>query len=527
MGDLPRDLQHRADRWPRWLGDENARPLVAACLAVIAVLTVVRGIFAAVVPLRVDEAYYWTWSKESALSFLDHPPMVSWCVYFGTLIFGDTNFGVRFSGLLAILTVEVLLADIVWLMTRDWRCVIFALLLPEATLDYGLLMARVAPDTALTVFALAIVWALVRLTLSGNPRWWLLAGVFAGLALLSKYSVVLLAPAFVAFLLVPSRRKRQLSSPYPWLAVLIAIVIFSPVLYWNAIHDWASFRFQLDRPAQLQGWSLKFLGEFVGMQFGLLGPVLFPMILVGTAMFGWRGFRSRDPVAILLSLCAAVPIGFLLCRSLYARIGDSWPLFAWPFAFACAAVNVKHWQQEAPNSYPVRTGPLLAGATILFGTGFVVLTTIYYTALHANYLGKNDPIGKEAGFARLVEAAHHELGQTGASWFATTDYRTYAMLRWHLRDHVPVVQINERDRYLGFGAGEAEFAGPVGLYVAAKDTIPQDLWQTTSAVLEPAGQFDLTWRGARYDSYAMFKLTNWHPRLSPPTGDPLRKAVPH
>ena len=70
---------------------------------VIAALTFMRGIFAAVTPLRVDEAYYWTWSKESVISYLDHPPMISWCVYFGTSIFGDTNFGVRFSGLVAML----------------------------------------------------------------------------------------------------------------------------------------------------------------------------------------------------------------------------------------------------------------------------------------------------------------------------------------------------------------------------------------------------------------------------------------
>ena len=384
---------------------------MAASLAVVAILTAMRGIFAAVVPLRVDEAYYWTWSKESLLSFLDHPPMVSWCVYFGTLIFGDTNFGVRFSGLLAMLTVEVLLADIVWLLTRDWRWVAFAVLLPEATLDYGLLMARVAPDTALTVFALAIVWALVRLALSGNPRWWLLAGVFAGLALLSKYIVILLVPAVVAFAVVPAWRKKQLASPYPWLAVLIAILIFSPVLYWNAIHDWASFRFQLDRPTQIQGWSLKFLGEFLGLQFLMLGPILFPMAVIGTAMVGWRGFRARDPVAILLALCAAVPVGFLMSRSLYARIGDSWPLFVWPFAFACTAINVARWKQQQPNSPVLRTAPWFAATAILTGTGFVALTVLYYTATNANVLRRNDPIGKEAGFAQLAEAAHDALGK--------------------------------------------------------------------------------------------------------------------
>jgi 4-amino-4-deoxy-L-arabinose transferase-like glycosyltransferase len=513
--------------WAALLRDKNSKLLILACALAVAGLTLMRGIFAAVHPLRVDEAYYWTWSRESVISYLDHPPMIAWCIHLGTAIFGDTNFGVRFSGLLAMLVMQVLLADIVWRTTRDWRYTILAVLLPEVALDYGLLMTKVAPDTALIAFALGTVWALVRMALSGNQRWWLLAGVFGGLALLSNYTIILLLPAMVAFAVFPSWRKTQLSSPYPWLAALIAVAIFSPVVYWNAVHDWVSFKFQLDRPVQTQGWSLKFLGEFVGNQFLLLGPILFPMILGGTAMLGWRGFRIKDPIAILLSMCVAVPVGFFLWRSLYARIGDSWPLSIWPFGFACIAINMKLWRQEAPGSSMARMAPSFAVAAVLTGIGFVVLAMIYYTGANANYLGKNDPIGKEAGFGPVAEAANDALKKAGATWFATSDYRIYSMLRWHLRDRIPVVQINERSRYIGFGTGDADIAGPAGLYVAPKDQTMSEVWGSTTALLEPAGQADLTWRGVRYDTYLMQKLTNWRPVLSPPPGAPLYKSVPH
>src|SRR5512143_3519545 len=122
--------------------------LIAACVLAVAGLTVMRGTFAASLPLRVDEAYYWTWTQESVISYLDHPPMVAWSVHLGTWLFGDTNFGVRFGGLLAMLVMQLLLADIVWRTTRDWRYVILAVLLPEAAPDYGLLMIKVVPDTA-------------------------------------------------------------------------------------------------------------------------------------------------------------------------------------------------------------------------------------------------------------------------------------------------------------------------------------------------------------------------------------------
>ncbi len=213
--------------------DSSALRQWLAVAALIAALTALRVIYASVIDLRTDEAYYWTWSKESVLSFLDHPPMIAWFIRFGTAIFGDTNLGVRFAGIVAMLVTQLLLADIVRRVTHDVRAVVIAVLMPEAALYYGLLMAKVSPDVALIPFATAMLWALVRLRESDDARWWLAAGLFAGLAMLSKFTAVMLAPAVLAFMLVPAWRRRWLRSPYPWAAALIALVVFSPVLIWN------------------------------------------------------------------------------------------------------------------------------------------------------------------------------------------------------------------------------------------------------------------------------------------------------
>ncbi len=84
------------------------------------------------------------------------------------------------------LATQLLLADIVRRVTHDVRAVMLAILMPESALYYGLLMAKVSPDVALIPFSVAMVWALVRLERTDDGRWWLAAGVFAGLALLSK-----------------------------------------------------------------------------------------------------------------------------------------------------------------------------------------------------------------------------------------------------------------------------------------------------------------------------------------------------
>ena len=510
----------------RLLRYDDPVALFAICIVTITGLTVLRGVFAATLELRVDEAYYWTWSRENVISYLDHPPMIAWCVRLGTLLFGDTNFGVRFTGLIGMALMQLLLADIVWRTLRDLRYVAIAVLLPEAALDYGLLMTKVVPDTALIVFALAMVWSLVRLALSDDYRWWLPAGLFGGLALLTKYTAILLLPAIIAYVVIPQWRMKQLRSTYLWLAVVIAVAIFSPVLYWNAVHNWASFKFQLDRPAQLQVWSARFLLDFVGQQFVLVGPLLLPIAAIGTGMLAWRGYRDNDPISILLSTCVIVPVAFLVWRSFSSRIGDSWPLLIWPFAFASAVINLKQWRQDNPASPMAQSAPAIMGGALVLGSAAVMAALVYYIAGSANYLTNDDPIGKEAGFAGVVEAAKNAMESVGAAWFATTDYRIYAMLRWHLKDRIPVIQINERSRYIDFAASEMASDGSPGLYVAPADSQYDWLWQKSDAVLTPVASVDLNWRGFRYDIYSMKKLTGWTPVLDPPSGDAFYVSSP-
>ncbi|HEY3891834.1 MAG TPA: glycosyltransferase family 39 protein, partial [Bradyrhizobium sp.] len=413
-------------------------------------MTVMRVIYACAIDLRTDEAYYWTWSKENVLSFLDHPPMIAWFIRFGTAIFGDTNFGVRFAGVLAMLVTQLLLADLVRRATHDFRAVVLAVLMPEAALYYGLLMAKVSPDVALIPFAVAMLWALVRLSESGDGRWWLAAGLFAGLALLSKFTVVMLVPAVLAFMLVPDWRSRWMKSPSPWLAALIAVAVFLPVLVWNAGHDWASFRFQSVRVTATHELSLRTVGDFLGLQFGLVGFILLPVVLSGVGLTAWRGYRRGDAVALLLSTCVIVPFGYFFWTSLTLRVGDTWPMFMWPAGFAATAINIAMLPREGWPAWTVRSTAAWANAAVASGMVFVVLVFLYSVVCPWNFFGKRDPIGAEAGYGQVAERVQAELQKTGATWIATTDYRTYAMMRWYFNGRVPVIQINERGRFMGF-----------------------------------------------------------------------------
>lgn len=489
---------------------------------VILAMTVLRIVYASTIELRTDEAYYWTWSKEGALAFLDHPPGIAWLVRFGTAIFGDTALGVRFGGIVAMLVTQLLLADIVRRLTDDVRAIVFAVLMPEAALYYGLLMAKVAPDVAMIPVAVAMVWSLVRLAQSGDGRWWLAAGLFAGLAMLSKFTAIMFAPAVVAFLLVPDWRWRWLRSPYPYLAVLVAIIAFSPVLIWNVQHDWASFRFQGVRAVANYGLSLRTIGDYLGLQFGLVGFVMLPVVLTGLVLTAWSGYRTREPVAILLSTSVLVPFLYFLAKSMTLRVGDTWPMFMWPVGFAAAAVNLTMLSREKPSARMFKLSLFWARIAVISGIAFVVIVFLYYVAAPWNFLGKIDPIGGEAGYEQVAARAQAALDETGATWIATTDYRTYAMMRWLFRGRVPVIEINERGRFQDFrDPGMDRIRGHAGIYVGREPDNRSSLWAAIPAKREPLGRVERRWRGVLADTYVLEKLTGWTPELSPPKDSPL------
>jgi 4-amino-4-deoxy-L-arabinose transferase-like glycosyltransferase len=489
-----------------------------AALAALAVLVTLQIVYAAVADLRTDEAYYWTWSKENVLSFLDHPPMIAWFVRFGTAIFGDTNFGARFGGLFAMWIAQGLIADIVWRQTRDRFVVVLAILMPQAALEFGLFGSRVLPDAAMIPFALGMVWALVRLAESDDARWWLAAGAFGGLALLSKFTVVLLVPAIIAFALVPQWRTRWLRSFYPWAALLIAAMIFSPVLYWNWLHDWAGFRFQFVRVGADHGTSVRTVVDFLGLQAGLVGPILFPVALAGSIMLAWRGYRQRNPAFILLATCALAPFTFFLWRSLSLRVGDTWPMLIWPFAFAATAINLAQIRKSPQTNWLLRTAQGWAVAAVIAGAVLNAGAFYYYALSNVAGFGAKDPVGKEAGYREVALAAKAAAEQSNATWIATVNYRVYAMLRWHLKDSIPVIEVIERSRFLGFDDTKAKavFRSGTGLFVGTAPDEGSVIATRTPAVIKTAGVIDRTWRGVVMDKFVFKTIRNWTPDLSPP-----------
>jgi hypothetical protein len=304
------------------------------------------------------------------------------------------------------------------------------------------------------------------------------------------------------------------------------LVVFLPALIWNSQHGWASFKFQFVRATATHEMSFRTVGDYIGLQFGLVGFILLPVVLSGVALTAWRGYRRGDAVAILLSTAVLVPFCYFFWKSLSLRVGDTWPMFIWPAGFAAAAINIAMLPREGFPHWMIKSTVAWARAAIVSGIAFVMSVFLYYVVTPWNFIGRADPIGGEAGYEQVAGPARAQLQKTGATWIATTDYRTYAMLRWYFRsDPVPVIQINERGRFEGFrDPGMAAISGYAGLYVGREPDNLSPLWQSTTAVRQPLQRVARSWRGIVMDTYALEKLTGWTPELSPPPDSPLYRA---
>jgi hypothetical protein len=146
------------------------------------------------------------------------------------------------------------------------------------------------------------------------------AGAAAGLALLSKYMAVFTILS-LGFYLVCCRRC-LLATPAPWLAALLLVILFAPVLLWNYAHDWASFVFQGSR-ALPSGFSLRRAAlDLVGQLLYLL-PWIAVSLLFALARAVRRG--PRDEGGWLFACLAVAPIVAFSLAGLWAPVLPHWP----------------------------------------------------------------------------------------------------------------------------------------------------------------------------------------------------------
>jgi membrane-associated phospholipid phosphatase len=394
---------------------------------VIVVTLVARWLYIAFGPLDLsgDEAYQWTWSKHLALSYYSKPLGIAVLQKIGTLIGGDTNFGVRFCSPLisAIVGFMVLrfLAREAGPRTAFW--VLIATLATPLLCVGSILMTIDPPLVLCWLWATFAGWRAIQP--DGKTRDWLWVGLAIGLGFLCKYTAALQIVCWaILFALLPTARV-HLRKAGPWLALAVCALGTLPVIIWNSQHGWITATAVAGNAKLDQSWqpTLKYFWEFLGGQAGLLNPVFFCAMLWASVAF-WKR-RMEKPLWLFLA-CMGAPLfyGYWL-YSLHSRVQANWPIAGVPPLFCLAAL---YWKERPAAAKRLIIAGLIVGLPAVALMHDTSLTKVFAARLP----GDVDISHRLRGWhetATLVEAEREKFGTN--AFVISDDYGTAGLYSFY------------------------------------------------------------------------------------------------
>jgi len=375
------------------------------------------------IQLGQDETYQWLWSKHLALSYYSKPPLIAYTQFLGTLLWGDTAFGVRFFSPLiaAILSLTVLRF---FAREVNARAGFFLLLIITATplTSVGAVLMTVDPLSVLFWTAAMLAgWRAVQE--SATPRDWFWVGLWMGLGFLSKYTELFQFLCWAVFFAFWPPARKQLRRPGPYLALLVNLICALPVLIWNAQHDWITVAHVEGDAGLGSPWhpTLRYVGEFLGAELALLNPIFF-VATVWAAIVFWRRGRRDPRLVYFFSMGAPLFLAYL-GHSFRSRVLPNWiaPSVLPLFCFMVIYWDTK-WRLDPARLKPWLTAGLALGfMAVLLGHDTDLVTKLTGFRLPVN----DDPLHRVrcwSDVARTVGEARDELLTEGKPVFIIADH---------------------------------------------------------------------------------------------------------
>lgn len=450
-------------------------------LAIIALATVLRLAVAVLLPAGEDEAYAIGIARRWSLSYYDHPPLHFWLVGGWAKLWNNESLWLLRLPFVALGAASSWLVFVLGRRLFGATAGLWALVLFNVAPVYGVAHGTlVLPDGPLLAASLAVAVVLARIVADdGGARQvgrWALAGVLAGLALLSKYHGVLLLAGVLVFLLT-TRHRRLLLTPGPWLGAAIALAMFVPVIVWNWQHDWASFAFQAGRSSggglQLEGLLQSLAGQ---------AAYLVPWFLVALAAVWVRALLGgpKREERWLLACLASLPIVIFTALTLRNPGLPHWPMPGWVFVLPLLG-------EALAGLRPFLRGVSKAIVTV---TALAVIGLVGLGIAQARWGVLNlqpDPTAVLQPWDELRgQLAARGLPADGRTFIASRNWRRAGQLNTLFGRDVPVLCLCGDAKHFAYLHPPAEYAGWTGILIdvpgALSDTaLPPGWFASVSA----------------------------------------------
>ena len=264
-----------------------------------------------------DEADHWVWSQHLSWGYFEHPPMIAFVIRFFTDIFGDRWYAIELcSQSMSLLTIIFL-----FILSKELfgpEAALLSVVITESMPMFFIGSTILTIDNIMIVFWIMTTYLFLKGLKEDKKGFLLLSGVTFGLGLMSKYTMILLPASMFLYLIFSPDYRSLLKRKEPYLSFLIGLLIFSPVIFWNAQNDWLSFKYQFTKglTGGEKGGQFFF---FIGSQFVILGPTMFLLFLYSI----YKGFRNyRDSSVLYLTVLASFPFFFFAFASFRSKYTD-------------------------------------------------------------------------------------------------------------------------------------------------------------------------------------------------------------
>lgn len=477
------------------IGEPAAR--AAPFLLCIIVLTALRSVMAAHLPISFDEAYFWLWSKHLQLSYFEHPPLIALAIRAGTEFLGDTSLGVRLMSLIASVAGSWAVWRAAALVLGDPRRAWLACLFFNLTLMVAAQGMAGTPDIFVMAAAAFLLWSIAELQATHDGRWWLLAGLSLGVALLAKYTAFFLGGSLCLWVTFSPDGRRWLRSPWPYAAAALAGGFLLPNLVWNQTHGWISFHYQFGRVVA-GTVSPQHLLEFVAGQLALASPFVMALAAIGLIHHTRSWSKSQLTMVVALVWPAAV---YFLLHSLHDRVQGNWPSFIYPGLAILAASVIP------PDAHETSVVGWIGRLAI--PTGVCLLAVCYLQALTGLLpVGKADPIARmtAVGFEPVAADISLMAKSDHAAGLLTTRYVNTGWLAFYARPSLPVMQAAEEYRWTDSPAASDDLLERPLLYVTQRPDRELAFVKRHFSRIVFEACVPRLWSGVLLDSFCVYRI---------------------
>jgi 4-amino-4-deoxy-L-arabinose transferase-like glycosyltransferase len=326
-------------------------PLLWALL-VIGAMTFVRIGYAQSFLLVPDETNYWQWSRYLDWGYHDQTPMIGWAIHLFSRLLGHTELAVRLPSIVSTAIGSTYLV----LIANRWFSPGIAL--QTALLTQSIFIFNVGGILATADGLLGAAWAAAAYhTARGfeDHQWrqWSMGGLWFGMGMLSKYTMVLFLPFVLFFGLVTPIGRRRMGTIRPYVGCAIGLVMFAPVVAWNAANNWNSVRHVAYLGGANEPFALhwKFLGEHLAAQVGLLTPMVFGLVCASWIWVMRRWRKLPHWIYAFLFLTSFPIFGGFTLLSLHTRVYGNWPCFGYLTASVLAAAIWSYFTQDSGSGH--------------------------------------------------------------------------------------------------------------------------------------------------------------------------------